>query len=163
MTAVYPFAPSTSVLFQFSPTLDGQVYNVVVKWNVTGQRWYLTLSDLSNNPILTLPLIGSPNGALIESASWENGLATVVTSAPHRFKVYSTIDIAVAGCMPDAYNGNVEAFIVDAVTFQYPVASDPGLSTQLGSATYNINLVEGYFNTSTLVFREASQQFEVSP
>lgn len=28
---------------------------------------------------------------------------------------------------------------------------------------YDINLVGGYFTTSTMVFREANQQFEVSP
>ena len=28
---------------------------------------------------------------------------------------------------------------------------------------YNINLIEGYFTTSSLVYREASNNFEVSP
>lgn len=54
------FAPNTQTTFQFQATLDGTVYNVVVTWNVTGQRWYVNVYGASNTLILALPLIGSP-------------------------------------------------------------------------------------------------------
>ena len=91
MTTYYAFAPgNTAPPFQFQPTLDGNVYNATVGWNLSGKRWYLTLTDLNNNLVFCQPLIASP---------------------------------------PD----------------------------------YDINLAFGYFQTSTLIFREASQNFEVSP
>ncbi len=47
--------------FSFQATLDGLKYNVVITWNIYSQRYYLTIYDLNNNLVLTLPLIGSPN------------------------------------------------------------------------------------------------------
>jgi hypothetical protein len=58
----FAFTPQqTSPPFQFQPTLDGQVYNVTVTWNLFGQRWYVNIYDLGFNLIVCLPLIGSPN------------------------------------------------------------------------------------------------------
>lgn len=90
MTTYVPFAPTALAPFQFTATLDGAAYTVVVTWNVFAQRWYVNVYDQSQDLIVALPMIGSP-------------------------------------------------------------PSD------------NINLVGGYFRTSTLVFRQATQQFEVSP
>lgn len=88
MAQVYAFQPPPAPnLFQFNPTLDGDVYAGVVRWGLFGQRWYLFLSDLNGDLVVTLPLIASPND-------------------------------------------------------------------------YDISLVAGYF-TDKLIFREASQQFEV--
>lgn len=87
---VFQFAPSTQSLFQFQPTLDGQVYTCVVTWSLFGQRGYLNIFSLAGTRIVSKALVGSPND-------------------------------------------------------------------------YDINLIWGYFTTSTMVFREASQQFEVVP
>jgi hypothetical protein len=164
MTTIFPFQPTAQTPpFQFQPTLDSAVYTGIVMWNVTGQRWYLSLYDLSNNLIFSLPLIGSPTGSAIESISWLEGIVTVVTDVPHGFLQGAVVNLVIAGCAPVALNGNISAFIIDEVTFEYSLASDPGGATALGTATYNINLAGGYFTTSTLVFREASQQLEVSP
>lgn len=91
MTQYFPFTPNAAAVppYQFAPTLDGQVYNVYVTWNVFGQRWYINVYDLTGELVLSTPTIGSPSD-------------------------------------------------------------------------YDISLVWGIF-TSTLVFRESSQQFEVSP
>jgi hypothetical protein len=85
----FAFTPSNTTPFQFQPTLDGDIYNCLVKWGLFGQRWYLVCSDLSGNPIFTVAMVGSPPG-------------------------------------------------------------------------YDISLTAGYF-TSTIVFRQADQIFEVSP
>lgn len=47
----------------------------------------------------------------------------------------------------------------------YSLSGQLVLSKPLRSSpqNYNINLVEGYFQTSQMVFREASNTFEVSP
>ncbi|MHB1644605.1 MAG: hypothetical protein ACYCS8_18465 [Acidithiobacillus sp.] len=61
MTTLVPFiTANTSPPFQAIFTLDGGQYSGVATWNLTGQRWYFTLSDLSGNLIWNGPLIGSP-------------------------------------------------------------------------------------------------------
>jgi len=43
----YLFAPSPTAPFQFQPTLDGEVYHVVVTWNLFGQRYYVNVMTTS--------------------------------------------------------------------------------------------------------------------
>lgn len=90
MTTRTQFTPSVSQNFSFEPTLDGQVYNVVVTWSLFGQRWLVNCYDLSGTLIFARPLRSSPNN----------------------------MDINIAG---------------------------------------------GYFTTSTLIYREATRNFEVTP
>lgn len=60
MTTFTAFAPSPSAPFQFTPTLDGQQYSVVIVWNMFGQRWYMNLSTLTGALVLSRSLVGSP-------------------------------------------------------------------------------------------------------
>ena len=91
MTTYVDFAPTASQPFQFQAALDGQLYTIIVKWNLFGQRWYVNVFDLSQNLICSVPQAGCPLG------------------------------------------------------YNYP------------------NLVVGYFQTSTLVWRPQNNQFEVNP
>jgi hypothetical protein len=162
VTTYFQFTPNVVAPFTFQPTLDGEQYTAVVTWNLFGQRWYITVSTITGDPVFTLPLIGSPDGVSIQSISWAFGTVKVVTARPHHYTIGQTVLITISGCAPDAYNGVVLASIVDAVTFTYKLASNPGDTTQLGSEIYNINIAAGYF-TSTLVYRESSKTFEVNP
>ena len=65
----FPFQPSPNAPFQFSPTLDGNVYNVIVTYNLWGfdttgisKRPYINVYDLSGNLIVSKPMIASPLG-----------------------------------------------------------------------------------------------------
>ena len=60
MTTLVLFQPTPAGPFTFQATLDQVVYNCTVRWNVMG-RWYLTITDQASNPIVTEPLIGSPD------------------------------------------------------------------------------------------------------
>lgn len=61
MTTTTQFIPgNTSPPFQFQPTLDGTTYSAAITWLLTGQRWYITLSDKNGVVIFNLPLIASP-------------------------------------------------------------------------------------------------------
>lgn len=60
MTTYINFNPSPNEPFQFQPTLDGQVYSVIVTWNLFGQRYYVNIYTLDNALVVCLPLIGSP-------------------------------------------------------------------------------------------------------
>ena len=90
MTTYTQFTPSVSQNFSFQPTLDGQVYNVVVTWSLFGQRWLVNCYDLSGALVFARPLRSSPNNA-------------------------------------------------------------------------DINIAGGYFNTSTLIYREQTRNFEITP
>lgn len=163
-TTYYAFTPQpslTGVPFEFQPTLDGNAYAASVKYNLFGQRWYIELTTTAGVPIFNQALIGSQPAVAIQSLSWANGAVTMVCAFPHTFRVGDTNNITVRGCLPDAYNGRFLAYALDDVTLVYPLASPPGNATQLGLTSYEINLAGGYFNQSTMVFREGTQQFEV--
>ncbi len=58
--AIYPFTPSPVAPFQFQPTLDGVTYNVIVRWNIYGQRYYINVYTLQGVRVTTFPVVGSP-------------------------------------------------------------------------------------------------------
>lgn len=60
---IIQFTPSPSANFQFQCTLDGAPYNVICTFNPYGQRYYITIYDLTGQKILSRPLIGSPSFA----------------------------------------------------------------------------------------------------
>jgi len=57
---VIQFVPTNNSNFRFQATFDGSVYNVIVNWNIYGQRYYVNIYNLNNKLIVALPLIGSP-------------------------------------------------------------------------------------------------------
>lgn len=162
----YPFTPApapTSPPFQFQPTLDGEQYTASVTWNLGAQRWYLTLQDLGGNLIFTRSIPGSPAGVTLQSLSWGSGTVHAVAAVPHGQAIGSTVNLTVSGVTPDAYNGLFPVLSTGPLTLDYPLADNPGASSAPGMASYDVDLVWGYFQTSTMVFRQAAQQFEVSP
>jgi hypothetical protein len=162
VTTIFPFATTPQSPFQFQPTLDGTVYNVTVTWNLFGQRYYINVTTLGGELILCEPLIGSPSGLNLQALTWALGQSEATTVAPHGFAIGQTLALNVSGATPDAFNGDVRALITGRSTFSYPLTSYPGQAIGFGIVNYNINLLAGYF-TSVMVFREAAQQFEVSP
>ena len=156
------FVPSQRVPFSFQPELDGQTYTAIITWNLFARRFYLNLYALDGTLVLATAVVGSPTGFTLQTLSWANGQAIATANAPHGYGVGATVDLTISGAVPDAYNGRVKAFVTGPNTFSYPISADPGAATAAGSAAYNISLVGGMF-ASTLVFRQAAQQFETSP
>lgn len=62
-STIIPFNPSLNANFQFQCTLDGAPYNVICTFNPYGQRYYITIYDLTGQQILSRPLIASPSFA----------------------------------------------------------------------------------------------------
>ena len=60
VTNVIIFTPSNNSNFQFQVTLDGSQYNIIVNWNIYGERYYVNIYDVNNTLVVCLPLIGSP-------------------------------------------------------------------------------------------------------
>jgi hypothetical protein len=159
----FPFNPTGQATFSFEPTLDGQQYQAIVTWNLFAQRYYLNLYTLSNVLVVALAIVGSPSGVQLQSLAWAKGKVTATTEAPHGYKTGKIVTLVIAGVTPDGYNGTFQCLITGPSTFTYALAANPGQATALGTATYNINLVGGYFTTSSLVYRAPANQFEVSP
>jgi hypothetical protein len=63
-TTLIAFSPSNSASPPFSATvtLDNVSYQLVVTWNIAGQRWFASLQDQSGTAIWSGALVGSPLG-----------------------------------------------------------------------------------------------------
>ena len=51
-TVNYPFTGREQRSVTFSPILDGNVYTCQMKWNIAAQRWYLLITDSSDNTVM---------------------------------------------------------------------------------------------------------------
>lgn len=166
MTIFTDFTPTATKPFQFSPTLDGSSYTLVVTWGLAGQRWYVNLYNQTGGLVVYLPLIGSPSSVDIESMTWDptTRLVTVTTAIPHKLWLGVPVTLTISQVLPTTFNGIFDLLPIGPQTMTYSQPTDPGgPSTTQGVIGRDINLVAGYFKTSTLVFREATKQFEVSP
>ena len=66
MTTIVSFRPSPAANFQFQASLDGSTYTITVIWNLSGQRWYINVTDSQNQLIVSLPMIASPDNFNID-------------------------------------------------------------------------------------------------
>ena len=60
MTDYINFQPFDTGPFQFQATLDGTQYNIVVTYNVYGQRYYVNIYSTQGALIVARPMVGSP-------------------------------------------------------------------------------------------------------
>ncbi len=161
MTTFIDFVPSAISAPEYQITLDDAIYRMTVTWNLFGQRYYINIFDLSNNLILSVPLIGSPIGNPVQGVSWLRGQVTLTTSRRLDFQIGQIVRLTISGMTPAAYNGTFECFVTGSNSIVYSVADDPGEATVLGDVENNIDLVGEMF-TSTLIYRAQNRQFEVS-
>lgn len=119
MTTYVNFNPPPNGPFQFRATLDGNVYNCIVAWNIvaggTG-RYYISVYALDGTRVFTLPLISSAvhqpivvNGAAqaVSSMTWTStngGQVFVVMASPSPFALGNTI--VVSGATNSGSGGN---------------------------------------------------------
>lgn len=175
MTTYVDFQPSSTASppFQFQATLDGAQYSIAVTGNIFGQRYYVTVYDLSGSRICSVPMVGS--GAKIQGVlSWADGTATAALTGPHNVPVgaVANVEISDTGL---GYDGAWRALAVDEETFSFQLADDPGQYGVTGNASQDVNLIgntpksfdssgnpTAWFSSS-LVYRAGTEQFEVSP
>ena len=165
MTQFFNFVPQPNGPFLFYPTMDGVSYTGSVTWNLSGQRYYLSIFSAEGRRIFTLPLIGSVEALQVEEAYYAEGAAIYTTAIPHLVELGTVIKCTLRGFAPVGYNGhrNAELMATGPKTFSHLYPSDPGPVSSLGTISQEVNLAAGYFSGSTLVFREKNQQFEVNP
>lgn len=160
----YAFIPSASSAPQFTPTLDGNQYNVSVIWSLYGQRYTVLCKDLNGNVIFNVPLIESPASQAIETLAYDELQLQAIgqTSEPHGLSIGSTTRLTISGASPAVYNGTFLVLATGADTFSYPLSASvtPSTATTPGSIGYQISLTAGYF-ASTMVYQNGA--FTVSP
>ena len=152
-TQYVDFQPTVNTLFQFPAVFDGGQYQVIVPWGLFGQRYYLSCNAADGSNVFYKGLVGSPSrqgtpfttNALNSIATVDNptgiGIGTVVVSN-------------------NVPPGTIVTFIAGTVL----ALSQAAIATGTDAAALfsnDINLLGGYFVTSTLVFRAATAQFEI--
>jgi len=155
--------PNTDQPFTFSPTLDGLVCSVEVRWLAFGRRWYIAVSDPTGNLLVNRALVGSRSPVALTNLTWELGVASADAAEPLGLPVGSVARALVYGCSPGAYNGWYTVRVTGAASFAFDIAQDPGSVVTLGSWAPAVDLVRGYFQTSSLVYWSGRAQFEALP
>ena len=163
MTTYFPFAPSRRSVPQFAPTLDGAQHSCSCTWSLFGQRYYLNCFDQNGALVFSKPIVETPAAAAINALSWSAvaGKVMATTQSPHGYKIGSVVELTIAGCLPDAYNGTFMCVITGAASFTFAMVSDPGANVAAGSFSFLIDIAAGYFSQSAIIYRNGS--FEVSP
>jgi hypothetical protein len=163
MPTLIPFIPSNISPPSFNAVLDGSSYRVTVTWNISAFRYYVNIYDTSGNWIITVPLITTPPAETIASISYDrmSGLINVTKNAGLYKKPGQIVRYTLEGFQPDVLNGYWRCLTINTQQFSFPIDSDPGLITTIGTANRLMNMVATVFSTSTLVYRNGN--FEVSP
>jgi hypothetical protein len=162
MTTFIAFQPSTQRAPQYAVTLDGQPCSIIMTWNFAAQRYYVNCFDQNGERVFSVPLVESPAAMPLAALSWDEKRqsATATTVNPHGFAIGAAVELTLAGCAPNAFNGTYPCVATGANTFRLPMPSNPGSAVVFGSASQLLSMTAGYF-TSTMVYR--ARQFEVSP
>ncbi len=180
MTTYTQFTPTTNAAFSFQATLDDSSYNVVVTYNLVGQRYYVTIYDLSGNLVVARGLVSSTatNSATL---TWADGIAYAATSQPHGIALGSVAEVTVSNTGGSGYDGTFPMLSTGATSLQYALPANPAASggsvtaaasgsapsTMSGTVEQNISFplqkLDGSYFASTLVYRANTGQFEVSP
>lgn len=160
MTVFLPFQPSAVAAPTFYVTMDG-VYSLTVKWNVSAQRYYYDLYDPAATWLVSQPLIElQPSVKIFSWTYLPDRKAMLFTGEdPKARSLGQMIDGTIEGVDPPVLNGPRRYMALSAAERIFPLAQDPGQISQLGSVNHYVNLVGGYVQGWTVVFR--NNQFEV--
>jgi hypothetical protein len=142
---------------------DGAVNGVFVIDQYTDPTHFSALVSAASGDIGTITgdvVINIATYALI----WNRGIVTAVTSDDHGFPLGSIVRLSIDDVTPSGYNEIYYCVISGPREFRFQLVADPGgPATRPGTYAQDINLVDGYFTKSSLVYRESAKQFEVRP
>jgi hypothetical protein len=155
-------------------TLDGNLYSVIVTWNISALRFYINIYDQQGNWIITTALVSTPPGRTVKSVDYDPFLSILnvemvdpslwpIPVSPEGIltKPGQIVEYTLAGFTPDTYNGTYRAMTLSPTKFSFAMASDPGPVNILGTVNRLLNMAAPVFRNSTLVYRNGA--FEVNP
>ena len=73
----------------------------------------------------------------ISSIVWSANVVTVTTATAHGITNGATVQITIAGCAPSGYNGSFAGTATGTNTLTYPLLTNPGSETALGTLQLN--------------------------
>jgi hypothetical protein len=161
-----PHRPSQAP--KFTMTLNGEFHTLTVTWNVSAQRYYFNLYDSFGTWVVTAPLIPTAPGVRVSSLVYSPKLRSMVAKLvePHWRPLGQIVDYTLEGVDPAWLNAKHRSETTGADEFVFylsraavPVDVDPGQIALAGTAHRYVNLVEGYIENATLIFR--NDAFEV--
>lgn len=162
MTTYVPFRPSNVRAPRLTVRLDYQDTTIVVTWNVASQRYFINLYTLDGVWISTVPLVETSGGQRVLSMTYDPAQGVLIgqMETPMYRSPGQVVNYTLEGFSPSSVNGLKQCLTLVDQRFTFPSA-DPGVITVMGHASRYNNLVEGYFQYSTLIFRNG--QFETNP
>lgn len=147
--------------------MDGKTVTVEVRWSIFRQDWRVSLYDQDGNRIVSRALVGSPDPVATAAVVWNSAAARVeiTTVAAHGLAPGDVAEWTLRNVSPIGFNGADAMRALSPTVLAYDQSASPGAAaaTVQGVVGCDIDLAAGYFNTSTLVFRASSRQFEVGP
>jgi hypothetical protein len=163
VTTVVPFSRSTIVTPQYSVVLDGVSYTVLVTWNVSAQRYYVNIYGNNKTLIVCRPLVQTSHSNPITDIYYDQNLGVmIVTLLNYIYRpIGQIIKYTLENFNPSILNGTINALTLSMNQFSFPIDNDPGAIITLGSAGRYMDMAAGYFQNSTLIFR--NNAFEVNP
>lgn len=161
MTATFlDFTPSILAPFSFQPTFGTDQYVVVVTWNVSGQRFYVNVYDLSGDLIVCRGLVETGPVSLA-TIIWDGvSTATATLGPPHYVPPGAVASIWVSRT-GSGFDGGQTALSTGPYTLTFPLVSDPGVAQPAsGAVQFPLNLVDGYIPNGWLLYHADTNQFE---
>jgi hypothetical protein len=121
-----------------------------------------TISLLTQLGDLTPLLMGA---RAVFNITWAGNVATVTTAAPHGFTLADTLLVTIVGASPTGYNGTYLATVTTPTVFTYPLVTNPGSTSVVGS--YSVEDIAELNAMATTFFAQGSQTpvyvFELGP
>ncbi|HHJ4165364.1 TPA: hypothetical protein ACQJJV_004996 [Raoultella ornithinolytica] len=110
-----------------------------------------TTLNAGEHQLLTSPSdladILSPAKA-ITTLAWATSVVTVTLAAPHGWTNGTQVPLVISGAAPAGYNGAYTATVTGANTFTYPLTTNPGTATTMGSVKTVVANEISQMNTS---------------
>ena len=162
LTTYVPFRPSNTAAPRLTVQLDYQDTTMIVTWNVASQRYFINLYTLDGVWVCTVPLIETSQGQRVVTMNFDpnEGVLVGQMEAPMYRSPGQVVHYTLEGFSPPSINGFKECLTLVDQRFTFP-ADDPGVISVMGHASRYMNMVDGYFQYSTLIFRNG--QFETNP
>jgi hypothetical protein len=162
VTTYVPFRRSNVTAPRLTVVLDYQDTTMVVSWNVAAQRYYINLYTLDGVWICTVPLVETSQGQRVLAMIYNpyQGVLIARMESPMRRPPGQIVNYTLEGFSPPSINGPQECLTLADQRFSFQ-SDDPGVITVMGHASRYHNMAQGYFQYSTLIYRNG--QFETNP
>lgn len=162
MTTYLPFRASNTNAPRLTVTLDYQDITMIVTWNVASQRYFINLYTLDGVWVCTVPLVETSRGQRVLEMVYDpfQGVLIGKMEAPMYRTPGQIVDYTLEDFSPTQINGLKQCLTLVDQRFAFP-ATDPGVINVMGHASRYMNMIQGYFQYSTLIYRNG--QFETNP